>query len=195
MSVQLERVSWTPQLYRVMAGVMVSLFVAAMDSTVVGTALPTIARDLGSFQLYPWIVAGYLITATTTVPLWGRLADLHGRDRGVRRRFRALRDQLLHDLAHRLSHPSGDRGWLYSAHRVHHPRRHFSAQAARSSVGPLQQHVGNCRDHRACPWRSLRFDHWLALDLPHQSPPRCGRGCARVGLHGTPTQEGRHTPA
>lgn len=62
-----------------MAGLMVSLFVAAMDSTVVGTALPTIARELGSFQLYPWIVAGYLITATTTVPLWGRLADLRGR--------------------------------------------------------------------------------------------------------------------
>ena len=62
-----------------MAGLMLSLFVAAMDSTVVGTALPTIARELGSFQLYPWIVAGYLITATTTVPIWGRLADLHGR--------------------------------------------------------------------------------------------------------------------
>ena len=60
---------------------MVSLFVAAMDATVVGTALPTFARDLGSFELYPWIVAGYLITATTTVPLWGRLADLHGRRR------------------------------------------------------------------------------------------------------------------
>jgi EmrB/QacA subfamily drug resistance transporter len=62
-----------------MAGLMVSLFVAAMDSTVVGTALPTIARELGSFELYPWIVAGYLITGTTTVPLWGRLADIRGR--------------------------------------------------------------------------------------------------------------------
>src|SRR6267143_974013 len=81
MSVPLDLVSWTPQLYRLMAGIMVSLFVAGMDATVVGTALPTIARDLGSFQLYPWIVAGYLITATTTVPLWGRLADLHGRRR------------------------------------------------------------------------------------------------------------------
>jgi EmrB/QacA subfamily drug resistance transporter len=80
-SVSIERVPWTPQLYRVMAGLMVSLFVAAMDATVVGTALPTIARDLGSFQLYPWIVAGYLITATTTVPLWGRIADLRGRRR------------------------------------------------------------------------------------------------------------------
>jgi EmrB/QacA subfamily drug resistance transporter len=76
-----ERVPWTPQLVRVMAGLMLSLFVAAMDSTVVGTALPTIARDLGRFELYPWIVSGYLITATTTVPIWGRLADLHGRRR------------------------------------------------------------------------------------------------------------------
>src|SRR5947209_7550114 len=62
-----------------MAGLMLSAFVAAMDSTVVGTALPTIARDLGSFSLYPWIFSGYLLTSTTTVPIWGRLADLHGR--------------------------------------------------------------------------------------------------------------------
>ena len=75
----LTRIPWTPVLVRVMAALMVSLFVAAMDSTVVGTALPTIARELGSFELYPWIVAGYLITGTTTVPLWGRLADIRGR--------------------------------------------------------------------------------------------------------------------
>jgi EmrB/QacA subfamily drug resistance transporter len=73
------RVPWTPALARVMAGLMLALFVAAMDSTVVGTALPTIARELGSFELYPWIIAGYLITGTTTVPIWGRLADLRGR--------------------------------------------------------------------------------------------------------------------
>jgi EmrB/QacA subfamily drug resistance transporter len=73
------RVPWTPPLVRVMAGLMLSLFVAAMDATVVGTALPSIARELGSFELYPWIVAGYLITATTTVPIWGRLADIRGR--------------------------------------------------------------------------------------------------------------------
>lgn len=79
MSAEAPRVPWTPALVRVMAGLMLSLFVAAMDSTVVGTALPTIARELGSFELYPWIVAGYLITATTTVPIWGRLADIRGR--------------------------------------------------------------------------------------------------------------------
>jgi EmrB/QacA subfamily drug resistance transporter len=72
-------VPWTPQLVRVMAGLMLSMFVAAMDSTVVGTALPTIARELNGFSLYSWVFTGYLLTSTTTVPIWGRLADLYGR--------------------------------------------------------------------------------------------------------------------
>ena len=76
-----DRLAWTPHLVRLMAGLMISMFVAAMDSTIVGTALPTIARDLGQFSLYPWVVSGYLITATTSVPVWGRLADMHGRRR------------------------------------------------------------------------------------------------------------------
>lgn len=75
------RLPWTPALLRVMAGLMLSLFVAAMDSTVVGTALPTISHELGQFQLYPWVFGGYLITATTSVPIWGRLADRYGRRR------------------------------------------------------------------------------------------------------------------
>src|SRR5438270_1789824 len=63
----------------VTAGLMLAMFVAAMDATVVGTALPTIAHQLGHVELYPWIFAGYLLTGTTTVPLWGRMADLRGR--------------------------------------------------------------------------------------------------------------------
>ena len=62
-----------------MAGLMLSMLVAAMDSTAVGTALPTIAHELGQFALYPWIFTAYLLTGTTSVPLWGRLADQHGR--------------------------------------------------------------------------------------------------------------------
>jgi len=75
----MDRVKWTPPVVRLMAGLMLSLFVAAMDSTVVGTALPSISRELGQFALYPWVFSGYLITATTTVPIWGRLADRYGR--------------------------------------------------------------------------------------------------------------------
>lgn len=76
---KVESLPWTPQLVRIMAGLLLAQFVAALDSTVVGTALPTIARELGDFSLYPWIFSGYLLTSTTTVPIWGRLADVYGR--------------------------------------------------------------------------------------------------------------------
>jgi EmrB/QacA subfamily drug resistance transporter len=76
---QADFVPWTPARVRVTAGLMIAMFVAALDSTVVGTALPTIGRELGDFALYPLIFSGYLLTSTTTVAIWGRLADLFGR--------------------------------------------------------------------------------------------------------------------
>jgi EmrB/QacA subfamily drug resistance transporter len=72
-------IPWTPERVRWTGGLMLALLVAAMDSTIVGTALPTIGGELGNFSLYPWVFSGYLLTATTTVPLWGKLADLYGR--------------------------------------------------------------------------------------------------------------------
>src|SRR5262245_59370982 len=77
----LHPVVWTARRVRVTGGLMLAMFVAALDSSVVSTAVPTIAGELGHFALYPWLIAGYLLTSTTTVPLWGRLADIHGRRR------------------------------------------------------------------------------------------------------------------
>jgi len=74
-----DSLPWTRERLMVTGGLMLAMFVAAMDATVVGTALPTIARQLGQVELYPWIFAGYLLTSTTSVPLWGRMADLRGR--------------------------------------------------------------------------------------------------------------------
>jgi EmrB/QacA subfamily drug resistance transporter len=76
-----DRLPWTPERVRITAGLLVALFLAAIDGTVVATAVPTIAGELGRFALYPWVIAGYLLTSTTTVPLWGRLADIRGRRR------------------------------------------------------------------------------------------------------------------
>lgn len=61
------------------AGIMAAIAVAALDSTVVGTAMPTIIGQLGGLSQYGWVVSGYLLTATTTVPLYAKLADLYGR--------------------------------------------------------------------------------------------------------------------
>ena len=58
---------------------MVALAVAALDSTVVGTAMPTIIGQLGGLSEYSWVFSGYLLAATTTVPLYAKLADIHGR--------------------------------------------------------------------------------------------------------------------
>lgn len=61
------------------AGVMAGIAVAALDSTVVGTAMPTIIGQLGGIEQYGWVFAAYLLTATTTVPIFSTLADVHGR--------------------------------------------------------------------------------------------------------------------
>ena len=63
----------------VVASLMLTLSLAALDATIVGTALPTIVADLGGVSLYSWLIAAYLLTSTTTVPLYGRIADMVGR--------------------------------------------------------------------------------------------------------------------
>ena len=60
-------------------GLMAALAVAALDSTVVGTAMPTIIGQLGGLSEYAWVFSAYLLASTTTVPLYARLADIHGR--------------------------------------------------------------------------------------------------------------------
>ncbi len=56
-----------------------SLFIAALEMTVVATAMPTVVSDLGGIQHYAWVFTAYMLAATITVPLFGKLADLYGR--------------------------------------------------------------------------------------------------------------------
>lgn len=60
-------------------GIMLSLFLASMESTVVGTAAPTIVGQLGGLEHYAWLFSAYMLASTTTVPLYGKLSDLYGR--------------------------------------------------------------------------------------------------------------------
>lgn len=57
---------------------MLSMFMAAVEVTIVATAMPTIIGDLGGFSLLGWVFAVYLLTQAITVPVYGRLADLYG---------------------------------------------------------------------------------------------------------------------
>ena len=58
---------------------MIGLFLAALDQTVVATALPTIVGELGGLDYYSWIVTSYLLTSTVSTPLYGKLSDIYGR--------------------------------------------------------------------------------------------------------------------
>ena len=58
---------------------MLGMSLAALDTTIVGTALPSIVGKLGGISLYSWVFSIYLLTSTTTVPIYGKLADLYGR--------------------------------------------------------------------------------------------------------------------
>ena len=55
------------------------MFLAVLDQTIVGTALPRITSELAGEDIYTWVVTAYLLTSTVTVPLYGRLSDTHGR--------------------------------------------------------------------------------------------------------------------
>jgi EmrB/QacA subfamily drug resistance transporter len=65
----------------VTAGIMVGMFLAALEATVVSTAMPTVVASLGGIERFSWVFSAYLLTSTVTVPLWGRLSDLYGRKR------------------------------------------------------------------------------------------------------------------
>jgi MFS family permease len=69
------------RLHVVIAALMLSLLLAALDSTIVATALPTIVGDLGGLDQYSWVVTAYLLTFTVSTPLYGKLGDLYGRKR------------------------------------------------------------------------------------------------------------------
>jgi EmrB/QacA subfamily drug resistance transporter len=61
------------------AGLMTTLLLAALDQTIVATALPRIVTDLGGITQYSWVFTAYMLTSTVTVPLYGKLGDVYGR--------------------------------------------------------------------------------------------------------------------
>jgi EmrB/QacA subfamily drug resistance transporter len=65
--------------WAVTAGVMTGMFIAALEATVVGTAMPTVIASLGGINQYSWVFSAYIVTSTVTVPVWGKLSDIYGR--------------------------------------------------------------------------------------------------------------------
>jgi EmrB/QacA subfamily drug resistance transporter len=82
-----ERLGRTPPGYRysigrvlaIYSGLMVALLLAALDQTIVATALPRVVSELGGIGQYSWVFTAYMLGSTVTVPLYGKLGDAHGR--------------------------------------------------------------------------------------------------------------------
>jgi EmrB/QacA subfamily drug resistance transporter len=68
-------------IHAIMMGIMLAMFLSALEQTIVAPALPTIGRTLGSVENLSWVVTAYLLANTAATPLFGKLSDIHGRRR------------------------------------------------------------------------------------------------------------------
>jgi EmrB/QacA subfamily drug resistance transporter len=67
------------RLYVITAAMMLSLFLASIEMTVVATAMPTIVAHLGGLSIYAWVFSAYMLASTTVIPIFGKLSDIYGR--------------------------------------------------------------------------------------------------------------------
>jgi EmrB/QacA subfamily drug resistance transporter len=68
-----------PEVKQIVVGIMLTMFLGALDQTIVATALPTIGRHFGNLNDLSWVVTAYLLTGTASTPLYGKLSDIYGR--------------------------------------------------------------------------------------------------------------------
>src|SRR5271154_1565327 len=68
-----------PQMFATMTGLLLSLLLAAIDQTIVGTAEPRIIAQLSGFNRYAWVATAYLLSSTLAVPIFAKLSDIYGR--------------------------------------------------------------------------------------------------------------------
>ena len=68
-----------PEVRTIVLGIMLAMFLGALDQTIVATALPTIGRHFHDLGDLSWVVTAYLLTGTAVTPLYGKLSDIHGR--------------------------------------------------------------------------------------------------------------------
>lgn len=67
------------EIVSILSGLILAMFLASLDQTIVATSLSTMARDLNGWELMSWVVSAYLVASTVTTPIYGRLSDLYGR--------------------------------------------------------------------------------------------------------------------
>ena len=198
------------QILRVLSGILLCIFLAAIDQTVVIPAVPAIAADLNGFQHLAWIVSAYLLTSTAATPIYGKLSDIYGRRNlaagragGVRRRLGAVRHGRHPRPAGHRPGAAGHRRSRPDGHGTGGDRRRGQPAGARALPGLHGLHLGHRLDRRADHRRLGHRHAVVALDLLGQPADRADRhgavrsrlaaaaGARRTGAH----RLGRRRPA
>src|SRR5665213_3228670 len=168
-----------------LSGALLGLLLAALDQTIVVTALPSIAADFNGLEHLAWIVTAYLLTSTASTPIYGKLSDLYGRRRLIQiaivlfvaaSAFCALAQGMGQLIAARAA-----RHWR---RRPHQPvagdhRRHHRAARTRPLSGLYERRLGRGQRRRPGRRRAVRPVPDLALGVLAQSADRSPRLGAR----------------
>ena len=189
------RVLTQRQILVIFSGLLLVMLLAALDSTIVATALPTIVGELGGLARLSWVVTAYLLAQTIVTPLYGKLGDLYGRKRVLQAAIvlfllglGAVRDERQHDqlIAFRALQGLGGGGLLVTTQAIVgdivSPRERGRYQGIFGAAFGLASLAGSA-DRRV-----LHDPLDLALDLLHQPAarrvrprrPACDAARARV---------------
>ena len=168
-----------PRVRLIFGALMLVLLLAALDQTIVATALPTIVGELGGLEHLSWVVTAYLLASTASTPLYGKLGDLYGRklrapgrDRDLPDRLGAVRaaQNMTELIAFRAVQGLGGGGLMVTAQAaigdIVSPRERGRYQGFFGAV------FGVSSVDRAADRRVLRRPPVLALDLLHQPAAR-----------------------
>jgi MFS family permease len=175
----------------IVLGVLLPTFMGSLDQTILATALPTIGRDFDDTHSLPWLITAYLLASTAVIPLYGKIADIHGRRFTLRIAIMTyIAGSLVCALAPNMLVliPSARLAWagrgqacLHGNGRARRSRRPRSA-AAITAISPRPTPPPAAR---AASWR-LDLDHlhwsvifWINIPwgLPRsRSPTRCCAG-------------------
>ena len=179
----------------VVASLMLATFMAAIEATIVATAMPRIVGELGGFAYYSWVFAAFLLAQTTTTVIYGKLADMFGRKPSLILGISLfLFGSLLCGFA--WSMPSlillplapRPRRRRHPADHLDRGRRPLQARGARQGAGADLERLGDLRGRGSACRRHHRRQPLLGLDLLDQHPDRLHRHC---GLHPLPEGDGR----
>ena len=188
-----------PGFLTVFPSIMLPMFLAVVDQTIVATALPAIAAATGDVQRASWIVVAYLIAATIAAPIYGRLGDAFGRRRLM---FAALAVFIVASILCAVGaddRAADARASVAGARRrrpddaVAGADRGVDTAARACALPGLSCHGGDCRQYLRSGGRRLSHRAFrLAVDLSDQCTDRAGRG--RADLAAAAAQIGRASP-